>query len=621
MKRLIILAMVLVAGCVGGCETSRGARGGESGQTKISPMELAESRVKEVHEVRQRRVDEALGIEVGEPGQVNEVGAPSEVLEEWTWLGRALFAEATPELKAENGQIVQGARFDEAKKQIVVNGELLGEEAGVFAFDFATNLGLERLAFEAIEPVETVDEWFAKEIIRQAGPAFVSTLLAAKRAGFELSAQELAARPELSLSIPVVGEFLREESGAAAEGAAYFEAAMPRLIMREAIALGAALYRAGGWSGLEWGRIEAPTKSDYAVRPDRWFSGDGAGEWGWDEYFESDELGWELAAEGKVGPVLTALWLEGIVGAQAARTIFSGWLSDAYRVYRSEENGEEALGFMWVSAWKTPYEAQEVAGAIDSALKFYGGFPRESFAVEVEGVHVGVVAYTIEREQSLLEEEVAKVRSAKFGIIPDEPSPLRFEPTLYEYYSEVAGDSTLEGELWRDEVAGWQARVEALDGWAVQKSDETHVRWFAIHPDSTTLQWTTELTNPLGPEFGTEAYLEALKEVFSASVESEEPPYLEVKAGVVDPMVELEVVGTMEGRPLALRLWQWRRGDVLVTFSVQGPQDSFGERLIEAEAVMGTLSTYGTALGEERPKELERAEDDEGILEFRLEEE
>lgn len=621
MRKVWLLAVIAILGVQAGCETPRwGFLDPEPKET--SPLEGAQEVARVQEEIRNRKAPEALKLISGDPSGAASEGISDEVHQEWAELRRLLFGTSTLELKWSDEERDQRARFDRATGEVIFSGSPgEGGEDG-FALAMAVNEAIEHQAFGAMGAVDSVDQWLSREIITQAGPLFVSTLHQAREAELEVSADELGKRPELSPWIPVVGERVKDEAFEVRPGAEHFEDALRRLIYREGLALGAALYRAGGWSGLEWGRIEPAASTNYAVRPDRWLRGDGEGRWEWPESYleQREELGWSEVRSGSIGPAMTSIWLSSVVDPRAARTVYSGWLTDAYRV---EERGEGSVkSLQWLSAWKSPHEAQEVAEAAERALAHYHGEEdREGrFQVLVQGVTVAVVVYNQAQDPELLSQEAQILSGARFGIVPEDPAPISFVPTLFEEYVEIAGEATLDEEFWRDDAAGWQAAVDSLRDWKLQKSDEAHVRWFGIHHDSTLVQWTTELMNPLQPEFGSPEYLEQMKAAFGATVRAREEPFAAVKEEPVNPTVEMEVTGLIDGRPLALRVWQWKRGDVLVSFSVQGPEESFGDRLTEVEAVLESLRTYGDAVGEGR-RSRSNAGEDEGIIEFRIEEE
>jgi len=427
----------------------------------------------------------------------------------------------------------------------------------------------------------------------------------------------LARRPDLAERVGGVGALLAGEGDV-----------LGRAVMRESLALGAALFRAQGWAGVEWGRSEGGKRSLDVVRPDRWLSGDGEATWQWPSEFEDVQAArrWELAGEGSVGPLLASVWLEGVLDARGARSIFGAWLADAYRVY--EGPGEEGQAFVWLTAWRTPHEAQQVAQAMERALLERLGREARTgrMRVAVQGLNVVLTSYESAQDPELLDDEIEALAGAAVAFLPEEPAPLRFEPTTYERYVEVAEGATLEGSTWIDPGAGWKMSLGALEGWTVQKSDEVHVRWFATHEDGSLVQWTAELVDPLGPAFGSPAYVDQLTETFAASVKDSEPQIV-IAPSEAGPRVQLLASGKVEEQEIELRLWQWERGEVIVSYSVQEPASGFGLRLGEAESALETLEMYGEALVE-APEQREqggdgedRSDESKGILEFRVEDE
>ncbi|RAL24784.1 hypothetical protein DL240_00815 [Lujinxingia litoralis] len=622
-----VLVAMLAGGWVG-CETPRSGetssvRGGEEAQV-ARLMESAQV-VARAAELRDRGYGGEVEVVRGEsvaPGR----GLGEGIEEERARLSQALFGDAEAlQLSVDRGwsSRAEARAGEQGAMRVIQEGD---GEVSRWASAMASSVALESQVFGALETAGSVDGWLAQQVVRSAGPMFASTLALAEAQGMELDGALLARRPDLAERVAGVNEVM-----AAGEGASV-ERALGALVMREALGLAAALYRAQGWGGVEWGRVEGSGQSVDVVRPDRWMGGDGEAVWQWPEAFEAVQQArrWELIGQGRVGPLLTSVWLEEVLDARGARSIFGAWLADSYRVYRSPGGGEE--GFVWLSAWRTPHEAQQVAAAMEQALVARQGEGAGARTrVAVQGLHVALTSYTEAQDPGHLDDEVKALAGAALAFLPEEPAPLRFVPTTYERYVEAAQEARLEGERWQDPASGWTMSLEALDGWQVQKSDEVHVRWFATHEDGALAQWTTELVDPLGAAFGSDDYVAGLKEAFARSVQGSEPEVQVSAEGEGGPRVSLAATGEIDGRAIELQLWQWERGEVLTSYSVQAPADGVGERLAEVALALESLELYGEALVPERERgEAEggaaggaegRGAEAEGILEFRVEEE
>ncbi len=633
MQKYWSIFLVLMITIVAGCEALRTSPDDPpTEELDASPEEAAAQLMESVEDIRNREFAEPLTIMRGAPQEIARDERPTSVDQEWEWLSPLLFGSDDLHLVLDDERIHRSARFDRDQKRLVFSGDPGAEDLTAFAVAMEANIALEELAFGELYEVETVDQWLSREITRRAGPAFVASVLMADRDDAELDMDDLSERPELLVHVPGLSELvdpLEFDADMLAEleppeGTEYFEEAMEQLVLRKALSMGAALYRAGGWAAVEWGHGEPPRRTDQVVRIDKWFAGEGPSQWEWPEPLEDSrgEAGWEKQRDGRVGPALTALWLEGLVGPMAARTIYAGWLADTYRIYsRDTEDGEERALY-WVSAWETPHDAQEIGAATEAVLAhMHGTEHRENrFRVAVQGLNVAVIIYDADQDSEVLDREVEVLSTTRVGFLPGEAAPFEFVPTLYERYVATAEDSVLDldGGVWLDPASGWRAEVGALDRWSLQRSDEAHVRWFATHTDGSLIQWTTELVNPLGPEFASQEYLAALSEAFGESIAAQEDPEFTVVDSPVDPTIEMEIMGLIDGRPTVLHLWQWRRGDVIVTFSLQGMEDYFGDRLVEAEAVLDSLEPYGSAVEQSESRDADPS-DDEGIIEFTVE--
>lgn len=612
-----MLAAWLVAGLCA-CETPGSSELGE-GEEKGAEVEVSsgdgEAVVRQAAALRGRAFEVPVRIE-----ETEAIGAlaivPEAVEAERVRLSRGLYGDAgVLRLQGDRSRTRASAERLEGGLRVRQVG---GGASSQWAAAVAASRALEGEVFGAMAPAQSVDGWLAREVVLGAGPMFAATLAQAQAQKMKVDAALLARRPDLVERVEGVGALLRSDGDGL--GAA---------VTREALALGAALYRARGWAGVEWGRVEGAARSVEVVRPDRWLEGDGEATWQWPEAFEEVQKArrWEEVARGEVGPLLTSVWLEEVLPAHEARSIFGAWLADSYRVY--EGPGETGQAFVWLTAWRTPHEAQQVAGAMERALLARLGSAARAgrMRVAVQGLNVALTSYERAQDPQILDDEVKALAGAAVAFLPEEPAPMRFVPTTYERYVQAAQEATLEGSTWIDPAAGWEMSLEALESWTVQKSDEVHVRWFATHEDGSLVQWTTELVDPTGEAFGGEGYVEQLKEAFASSVTGSSPEVV-VSEAEQGPRVLLSAAGEVEGEAIELRLWQWERGEVIVSYSVQEPQSGFGERPGEAQTALETLQVYGEALmeaspsagGEEGSEGVDRRDEAQGIIEFRVEE-
>ena len=611
---------------VGGCDLLRTSPSepAPAEDREDSALAQVEAMIDAVEEERGRQFDPPATVVEGSPPQP-DLDPPEPVREEFDAISDLLFGETELRLKAADESWASLAQFED--DELVFQGDPRIDADALLGVGMAINEGLELQTMGPLHEVETVDEWLTREAIRRAGPALMTAIYGASFLEVDLDKASMVERPELAMHLPGLGDRLSSLGGAPMERVPTQDAEPPGVegavegwVLRKALSLGATLYRAGGWTGVEWGRSEPPRRGEQVVNPRRWFEGEGGTQWEWPEATLGamvDE-GWEEARRGRLGPALASIWFEGVVGVDAARSIYSGWGGDHYRVM---ERGEEQA-LLWTTAWETPHDAQEVGAAKEAVLRHYqGGESRhQRFRVAVRGVQVAAVVYDTDQDPEGLDAQVEQLSEGRMGYLPGDASPFAFVPTLYDRYVELAQGSTLdlEEERWIDEASGFETDISSLDGWTVQRANEAHVRWFATHSDGTLVQWTTELIDPMGMEFGSPEYVESLSERFAESVESPEDPDVELVDMPQEETVSISVRGLIDGRPLELQVWQWRRGDVVVTFSLQGPESFFGDRYGEIRPILQAISPRGEALERRAEEEEPDPSEDEGILEFEV---
>lgn len=465
--------------------------------------------------------------------------------------------------------------------------------------------GLNAEYFEALDGAKSLDGALAYEASALGDAMFVaSQLLLEESSEKVVGADELARFPEIALRNETLRKVL--DGGFAA---------------REGYALAAALYRAGGWSAIEVMKHAPPASSGDVVRPDRWFLGDDLGTWDWPGELSTgwDADVWDAHVQsGRVGPAMIAMWLGNTIDSASARTVYAGWRSDDYR-FRSAKrssgaDGAGAVVFEWVSQWDTPHSASQVADAFRLVLDRQQA-EREDGAVHVviqKGVNVAVLVTDSDAEQFAEEmkriDRVAVLSDAVVRYGEVQGLPFSFEPTRLEAFLVGARDARLEDEQFDDPGSGVEMDLSALkDDWSVQKTDETSVRWFARFGEGeggALIQFTTELRDVLGPEFGTDAYRQKIEGVFATSLGvlkdgQNEENLSSVQARILEQdvgqfgagrVLEIRGEGKISGKPRALWVRQFLMGDVLCTLSLQDVPGQLDAHVEVARAVFDGIS-------------------------------
>ncbi len=459
------------------------------------------------------------------------------------------------------------------------------------------------------------DEALALEASLVGDAMFVGAQVLLKKAdGEAIAAGDLARFPEAALRAETLRRAFQGLEGV--EGAAK-NMGMQGFSLREGYALAAAMYRANGWSAVEVLKYGPPRSSGYVVRPDRWFAGEDLGTWTWPAELEAgwDAENWHASVQrGRIGPAILAMWLGNYVDPAAARTVYAGWRSDAYRLHSGKRvpsaRRKGAIVFEWVSQWDTPHSAEQVANAFRAVLTRSQG-QREDDArhmVVQKGVNVAVIVTDSDadglREESELVDRAAVLSGAVVRYGQVQGPPFVFQPTRLEAFLVDAAEARLD-EFWFDDPAsGVRMDLRGLqDRWEVQKTDEASIRWFARPAkkgdESALIQFTTELRDVLGYEFGSEGYRARMEEVFGASLGVAggknggvvaEVLEVDEDRAVMGKVVEIRGQGTIDGKPRALWVRQFLSGDVVGTLSLLAAPEALEGQLAVVQAIFEGIS-------------------------------
>ncbi|MFW6058367.1 MAG: hypothetical protein ACOC9W_05885 [Persicimonas sp.] len=443
----------------------------------------------------------------------------------------------------------------------------------------------------------------------------------AERTGADVGPEQLATRPELAGKLDGLADRLGQ-SAPTGPAAQRVSERLHTTVLREGWTLGAALYRSSGWSAVELARLTPPERSADVVRPDQWMNGEPVGQWTWPEERmpeqdepeqdepeqdepEQDEPQQdepqqdepEAGAAGHVGPALIAIWLEETVGAQAARSTYGGYISDAYRYFPGDESpdseqpdDQQQARLEWLSLWNSPDNAQQVARAVELRLRKRfedADDPESQFVVFQQGLKVGVILAEMPADE-MRERARFLLDAHKVQLMPREGLPTSFVKTRQDELAEQMQEAELEERVWRDPATNLRLDLSQLgDAWTVQQPDSGPVRWFARHDeDGSLLQLTVELDDPLGADFGTDAYREQLTEVFSQSITDADVQQMPQVDMLPEPNLALRINGKLDGQPRTLQMWQFKTDDLVVTYSLQTPPEHFEEHRSAAASIL-----------------------------------
>jgi len=456
--------------------------------------------------------------------------------------------------------------------------------------------GVDREAFSVPDQPSSWDGWLAHRAKTMGDAAFVWTLVEGEKRG--LTSPVLAATPALAMKFPDVARFLEVDG---AKGIETLNRRELSFAIREGLSLTAALHRSGGWSASELAWISGPTQAGHLVRPDRWMSGENLGTWQWPETERPKSA--TLAHEGIVGPGVFSLWLSDVIAPALARAIYVTWQSDSYRVYESDG----AWWFEYVSFWRTPDDAQQIAEVLDAGLRTRTD---AEFTVLKNGAAVSVVGASKGFGTSDLRLAAASLLSAlKPAFDSTEKPPLSFIPTLSDAYTSGVLTSKLDVDnlKWTDGATHLNLDLDALKGWKVQKAEDFVARVIATK-GSATILISTEPEDPLGPSFESEEFKSKIIDNFKRTLSQGEL----IEATRADAPLPSTLQARMTGRvnqDVVLAFWMAHNDRVIVTFSVKAAPDEFDAAYATAEAIWKTAEFEpGTS----------NTDQDEGIIEFQV---
>lgn len=497
------------------------------------------------------------------------------------------------------------ARFEPDANRIVYAPGTHDQQQVSVALIAALVSAIDAQNFEAPPAASSWDEALTQAVVREATVLFslASDLLAQHHP--DISIDLLARRPELVTNLPYLGDWMAYEpasSAATSEQPGVLSQRIQRFVTRQAWQLAAALYRSNGWSGVELAGAMRPAQTADIVRPDQWMRGAPVGQWTWPEEVADarNKPDAPRPHRGSVGPALISIWLEDVVDARLTQSLFAGYLSDAYRYYEDGSKPASAR-FEWLLLWDSPSSASQVAAAFEQRLRARfgahdGAQSTGRFSVSVEGLTVGVIieagADSQERRQARRARATHLLKQHSVDLMPRTPLPTTFVPTRRDALA--ASTSALNERVWQDSAANLRMDLTPLgQQWRVQRPDAGTLRWFASHPDGALLQLSVELDNPLGPDFESTQYREKIRDAFTQSLDEPTVEFLrgndaKLSGALDDPGLVLRLRGRLNQQHRSLQLWQFHRGDLLVTYSLQAPPESFLAHLEKATAILAS---------------------------------
>lgn len=457
----------------------------------------------------------------------------------------------------------------------------------------------------------------APSVLVAAADAFSRHLQVAPSTGLD----RLTRRPDLATSIAPFDElFFEGRESSEGREKARLAADESQFAMREGFALAAALFRSSGWSGIELLRTRPPESSADVARPDRWMAGRGFGSWNWSSVKLPEDhpaSGWSPSRSGTVGPAATTLWLQQRIPTAAARTAFSSWQSDSYRI-RTPESANGDWRFEWATQWETPSDARELTRGFKKVLDVtHGDDSNVRVDVARRGLRVLVVIETGEHAGPD-EGPASTLEDVRPTFDSRDALPLDYVPTRLDTFNRKVSDASREEGTWTSPEAGIRVPLDPVSDWSFRRSRTPPLRWFARGPSGGLVQLSTELQSPLAPSFGSSDYLQKTLEDYRNGFQKVEGSSSEKTDGPGNQTLVFRVDGARGGKNTHLRAWQFRRGDVIVTLSIQTPSEGRKAAVDRGRSLLEGIELTGPPPGTD-----DDASEDEGTgsIEYEIEEE
>jgi hypothetical protein len=497
------------------------------------------------------------------------------------------------------------AGYDKQNHRVLyVQGDATSDESEA-AIIAALVQALDANYFEALPTPSSWDQRLALEAGRSATVAFALARHLLDVHHPDTNPALLATRPELTRHLPVLADWLTADRLASKNAHTWTDKIKAReqaFVLREGWTLAAALYRSSGWSGVELSRLMPPQRSVDVVRPDQWMSGEPVGTWSWPTAEDHPrQHNPAKARAGKVGPAITTMWLEDVIDPRLARTVYAGYMSDAYRFFAP--HNESPARFEWLSAWNSPDAAQQIAAAFEKRLRLRfdkATTPAEHYVVFQKGLKVGVIIAATSQDNKR-ERAQALLNGHKLSLETRDGLPTNFVPTRQDRLLEATQAATLNERQWVDPATKLQLDLSTLgDQWRVQQPDRGPVRWFASHASGSLLQLTAELDDPFGPTFSSDAYRERLVEAFTSSLDQAKLEHVAPTDVTPSRGLMVRVRGQVDGNSRTLQIWQFERGDLIVSYSLQAPPEVFETHKKLAKSMLNGVSSLEASEPAER---------------------
>lgn len=464
--------------------------------------------------------------------------------------------------------------------------------------------------------LEDLDAYLSARAVRDGDATFQLLLHALQENEQPSLAEDLANQPELAIKAPAAWRAIGEQ------GFGKDRPLWPMLdafTHREGMGFVSALYRAQGQGGVALAMQTSPKNSASAISPASWMEGTDRASWSWPEEMGATlaEKSYSLSASGQVGAAFTVSWLAHVGQAPwtQLRVVPAAWKADRWQLWQRGE----ATAFVWVSQWEAPTASARIAEILDATLRaVYSDESKARWSVMSEGLEVAVVIATGDKSASPEPSEIAQIATRATPTYPIRDGiTIQYKPSHNEALVESASRMTLESNQWNDPYLALRANLEEIEDWKIGLDQQGMIRWWAQNKGGdATIQLTAELVDPLGPDFGSPGYRDALEEAMQRSIKGAKIEAREDRDSQLGKMLGMRVGGELQGSKRIIQLWHFRRGPHIITLSVNTPEKQRAQAIELSGKLLGAIAPTGPKVA---PPELGTKSEESGILEFKVE--
>ncbi len=474
------------------------------------------------------------------------------------------------------------------------------------------------------EPSPTMDRWLARKALVESNASVIialQKLQAASQTSETLDPMEVSKTPSLLWEHPST----RPEPTQNMYGSSQLLDASQTFTQIEGMSFIAALLRAHGWSGVEIALTEQPQGTSQVLLPESWATQRSKIQVSLPESFlaQSKAQGWQTTSlqQGQVGPMWLKLWLASAwndaqtslkdtstppsepvkklleVGDQSLQVLPLSWRADQW--FQMTHESEDETYFVWISQWDAPTSAIYVAKMMNAAIQLKHQ-QQPNLSMKCMAVNDGLQVATLcsnHKDAHIQDDAALLSKEARVQYLPEKNLLFSYRPSTMERLNASTKQMTLEqgeaGYTWTDPGLNLTASLEPVRDYKPQLTQTGLVRWFATG-NGVTMQLSSEPRDPLMPGFESPEYGNLLSDRILKTL-----PTGKLRGGQLqhhDTLGPMHVLSfeikpsDQQPVPYTIHLWHLKRDDVVITLSVNAPDEAASKAKESASQVLKSMS-------------------------------